>query len=180
MRTSTRFYALLAAVLITLAGCDERSISAPLLQTAPGTTPAPAESGQLTVVQLTPLAGAGYAIVCVRGANWCNMLLVVDVLLDQDVAEPWVTASFYNGSQRCGGTAPVRDSESIDPLRANTVTRLTTGNLTLSAAPDGTFCTATTRMVLQVWGERGRSAAPLLTREFPHMWTIFWSDKLED
>lgn len=39
---------------------------------------------------------------------------------------------------------------------------------------------ATTRMVVQVWGERGRSAAPLLTREFPHFWTIFWSDKWED
>lgn len=173
MRTSTRFYALFAAVLLTLAGCDERSISAPV----PGTLPAPADPGQLTVVQLTPLPGA---IICIRGANWCNMMLVVDVLLDQDVAEPWVTASFYNGSRRCGGTLPVRDSESIDPLRANTVTRLTTGQITLSAAPDGTFCTATTRMVVQVWGERGRSAAPLLTREFPHFWTIFWSDKWED
>ena len=161
------------AALLTLAGCDERSISAPV----PGTMPAPADPGQLTVVQLTPLAGA---ITCIRGANWCNTMLVVDVLLDQDVAEPWVTASFYNGSRRCGGTAPVRDSESIDPLRANTVTRLTTVHATLAAAQDGTFCTATTRMVVQVWGERGRSAAPLLTREFPHIWTIFWSDKWED
>jgi hypothetical protein len=42
MRTSTRFYALFAAALLTLAGCDERSISAPL-QTAPGTLPAPTD-----------------------------------------------------------------------------------------------------------------------------------------
>ena len=179
MRTSTPFYALFAAALLTLAGCDQQSISAPL-QNPPGTQPAPAEPGQIAVVQLTPWAGANYLIGCVRGSNWCPMMLVVDVQLDQDVAEPWITASFYNGSQRCGGTPRVRDSESIDPLRANTVTRLTTGSLTLSAAPDGTFCTATTRMVLQVWGERGRSAAPLLTREFPHSWTIFWSDTWED
>jgi hypothetical protein len=107
MRTSTRFSALFAAALLTLAGCDQQSISAPL-QNAPGTQPAPAEPGQIAVVQLTPLAGANYAIGCVRGSNWCNMLLVVDVQLDQDVAEPWVTASFYNGSQRCGGTLRVR------------------------------------------------------------------------
>jgi hypothetical protein len=179
MRTSTRFYALFAAALLTLAGCDQRSISAPL-QAAPGTMPAPAEPGQITVLQVTPLAGAGYAIGCSRDGNWCNMLLVVDVQLDQDVAEPWVTASFYNGSQRCGGTLSVRNSESIDPLRANTVTRFTTGLITLSAAQDGTFCTATTRMVVQLWGERGRSAAPLITREFAHNWTIFWSEKWED
>ena len=152
-----------------MACSDTPTITGPI----PGTMPAPAESGQLTVVQLTPLPGA---ILCIRGVNGCNMMLVVDVLLDQDVAEPWITASFYNGSRRCGGTLPVRDSESSDPRRANPVTRLTTGQITLAAAQDGTFCTATTRMVVQVWGERGRSATPLLTREFPHIWTIFWSD----
>lgn len=178
MRASTRFYALFAAALLTLA-CDQQSISAPL-QTAPATIPAPVEPGQITVLQLTPLAGAGYGIGCYREGNWCNMLLVVDVQLDQNVAEPWVTASFYNGSQRCGGTPSVRDSESIDPLRANTATRFTTGFLTLSADQNGTFCTATTRMVVQLWGERGRSAAPLLTREFAYGWTILWSEKWND
>ena len=179
MRTPTRFYASFAAALFTLAGCDQRSISAPL-PAAPGPMPAPAEPGQIAVVQVTPLAGAGYAIGCYRDGNWCNMKLVVDVQLDQDVAEPWVTASFYNGSQRCGGTLSVRDSASIDPLRANTVTRFTTGPITMSAAQDGTFCTATTRMVVQVWGERGRSAAPLLTREFAHSWTTLWSETWDD
>lgn len=171
MKTSTRFYGLFAAAVLTLAACDQRSISAPL-QTAP--------AGQITVAQVTPLAGAGYAITCIRDGNWCPMGLVVDVQLEQDVAEPWITASFYNGSQRCGGTLAVRDSESIDPLRANTVTRFTTGPATLAADQNGAFCTATTRMIVQLWGERGRSAAPLLTREFAHSWTILWSDKWED
>jgi len=105
-------------------------------------------------------------LICTPG-GWCNTVLIVDVQLDRDVAEPWVTASIYNGSQRCGGTTPVRDSESIDPLRANTVTRLTTGGLTLSKNQSGFFCDTMTKMVVQVWADRGRSPAPLLTREFP-------------
>ncbi len=179
MRISLRFCAFCAVALLTLAGCDQRSISAPL-QTAPAAMPTPAEPGQITVLQMTPFAGPGYAIVCYRAGNWCNTMLVVDVQLDQDVAEPWITASFYNGSQRCGGTLAVRDSNSIDPLHANTITRFTTAGLRMSADQNGTFCPATTKMVVQLWGDRGRSPAPLLTREFAHSWTIFWSDTWDE
>jgi hypothetical protein len=116
---------------------------------------------------------------CTPAEGWCNTILVVDVQLDRDVLEPWVTASIYNGSQRCGGTTPVRDSNSIDPLRANTVTRLTTVGLYLSANQNGTFCTAMTKMVVQVWADRGRSPAPLLTREFPDSRSIIFGSPFE-
>jgi hypothetical protein len=116
---------------------------------------------------------------CTPAEGWCNTILVVDVQLDRDVLEPWVTASIYNGSQRCGGTTPVRDSNSIDPLRANTVTRLTTVSLYLSANQNGAYCTAMTKMVVQVWADRGRSPAPLLTREFPDSRTIIFGSPFE-
>jgi|SoiMetStandDraft_5_1073268.scaffolds.fasta_scaffold287966_1 hypothetical protein len=169
MGTCPRFYGVLAAALLTLTGCDEGATSVlPAAPAALAPSPAPAETGRLDIALMTP---GGNALICAADGS-CNMMLAVDVQLDQDVSEPWITASFYNGSRRCGSTPSVRDSESIDPLRANTVTRLWTGSLRLTADQNGSFCTALTTMVLQVWGDRGRSPAPLLTREFPEYRTI--------
>jgi hypothetical protein len=161
-----------AAALLVLAGCDQQTA----LPTAPGATAGPSQTGQLDIALFSP---GGNVLMCTPAEGWCNTVLVVDVQLDRDVLEPWVTASIYNGSQRCGGTTPVRDSESIDPLRANTVTRLTTVGLYLSANQNGTFCTAMTKMVVQVWADRGRSPAPLLTREFPDNRTIIFGSPFE-
>ena len=174
MRTSPRFYAFLAGALLAVGACDQQAISTPI---APATTPTTADPGRINIAQLSP---GGNSLKCIEEGWWCTLLLVVDVQLDQDVAEPWVTASFYNGSQRCGGTLSVRDSESIDPLRASTVTRFTTGPMNLSRDHTGIFCTATTKMVVQLWSERGRSPAPLLTREFAEYRTIFYVPEWDD
>jgi hypothetical protein len=107
-----------------------------------------------------------------------DVRLTFDVQLDQEVAEPWVTVSFYNGlHQKCAGSGYPTVFQAIEPLRANTATTFRVSSLSLWLDPNGAlicrFPQTTTRMVVQLWAQRGgaRSAA-LLTREFAHSYTF--------
>ena len=85
-----------------------------------------------------------------------------------------VTVSFYNGLQRCAGSGYPNVFQTIEPLRANTATTFSVSFLALSDQ-NGTLCRlpqTTTRMVVQLWAQRGRSSAALLMREFAYSYTL--------
>lgn len=173
MNTSARFYASFAIALLSVAGCDQ-----PKTPTGPSAAAAPAPvipQGQITVQSVQPESGAtitGEA--CDGGYCISDARLAFDVQLDQEVTEPWVTVSFYDGLQRCAGSGYPNIFQMIEPLRANTATTFRVSFLALSDQ-NGTLCRlpeTTTRMVVQLWAQRGHSSAALLTREFAHSYTF--------
>jgi len=176
MRTSARFSVLCAVALLIVAGCDHSTTFA--LPTGPGGQAAPAPvipQGEITALSVQPESGATLtAEPCDGGYCIDDVQLTFDVQLDQDVTEPWVTVSFYNGLQRCAGSGYPTVFQTISPLRANTATTFRVSFLSLSDQ-NGTLCRlpqTTTRMVVQLWAQRGRSSAALLTREFAHSYTF--------
>jgi hypothetical protein len=180
MRTSARSYALFVVVLLSGAGCDHDTTST--LPTSPITPVAPAPvipQGQITVLSVQPESGAtltaepcdgGFCI----GDHTTHFRLTFDVQLDQDVTEPWVTVSFFSGLQRCAGSGYPNVFQTLEPLRAKTATTFSVSFLGLSDQ-NGTLCRlpqTTTRMVVELWAQRGRSSPALLTREFAHTYTF--------
>jgi hypothetical protein len=176
MRPPALSAAFFAAALLPLLGCNQATTSAfPTVPSAP-TAPAPVvRQGQITVPSAQPESGATLrAEPCDGGYCIHNVRFTFDVQLNQDVAEPWVTVSLYNGSQRCAGSGYPNIFQTIEPLRANTATTFRVSFLALSDH-NGTLCglpQTTTRMVVELWDQRGRSSAALLTREFAHSYTF--------
>ena len=175
MRTPALIAAFLAAALLPFVGCDQtRSAVSPTVPSAP-TAPAPVgPQGQITVLSVKPESGATLSGEPCDG-GYCierNVGFTFDVQLDQAVAEPWVTVSLYNGLQRCAGSGYPNIFQTIEPLRANTATTFTVSFLALSDHT-GILCPlpqTTTRMVVQLWAQRGRTI--LLTREFALNYTF--------
>jgi hypothetical protein len=175
MRTSAGFYAFFAVALLAGAGCDQATT--PALPTGPA-TPGPASvipQGQISVLSVQPESGATLtAEPCDGGYCIDDARLTFDVQFDQEVPEPWVTVSFYSGVQRCAGSGYPNVFQTLEPLRANTATTFTVSFLALSDQ-SGTLCRlpqTTTRMVVELWAQRGRSSPTLLTREFAHSYTF--------
>ena len=178
MRTCGRFYAFFPFALLTVAGCDKATMSA--LPTGPGEAAAPAPvvpQGQITVLSVQPESGATLTAEPCDG-GYCisdsDVRLTFEVRFDEEVREPWVTVSLYNGLQRCAGSGYPNVFQTIEPLRANTTTTFSVSFLALSDH-NGLLCPlpqTTTRMVVQLWPQRGRSSAALLTREFAHGYTF--------
>ena len=173
MRTFVSFYAFCAVALLTGAGCDSATTPLP---TAPGgpSIPAPViPQGEITVQSVHPETGATLTAEECDG-GWCvfDFKLAVDVRVDRDLAEPWVTVSFYDGLQQCAGSGYPTVYQTLEPLRANTTTRFTMDFLGLSNQT-GTRCRlpdTTTTMVVQLWAERGRVG--VLRQEFAHRYTF--------
>ena len=182
MRTPTRIAVFVAIALLPLVGCEQATTS-PSAPTAP-TAPAPAvPEGQINLLSIQPESGATLlAEPCEPGAYYyCTgegePRLTFGVHLDQEVTEPWVTVSFYNGVQRCAGSGYPTVFQPIEPLRANTTTTFGVSSLSLSLDPNGAlicrFPQTTTRMVVQLWAQRASARqAALLTREFAHRYTF--------
>src|SRR5688500_10394098 len=100
MGTSSRFSLFFAATLLAGSGCDQAST--PLIPTSPDTP-----TGKISVRSIRPDSGA--TLIADRcDGGYCihdtQLALAFDVQLNQDVGEPWVTVSLYNGSQRCAGS----------------------------------------------------------------------------
>ena len=135
--------------------------------------------GQITVVSVQPESGAtliaepcdgGYCI----GERSSDIQLTFDVQIDHEVTEPWVTVSFYNGLEKCAGSGYPNVFQTLKPLRANTATTFSVFSLALSDH-NGTLCRlpqTTTRMVVELWAQRGRSSPALLTKAFAHSFTF--------
>lgn len=161
MSIPLRIAALFAVALLPLIGCDQAT-TLPSVPSAP-TAPAPAgPQGQINVLSVRPESAATLvAEPCEPGAAYyCtsegDVRLTFDVQLDQEVAEPWVTVSFYNGlHQKCAGSGYPTVFQAIEPLRANTATTFRVSSLSLWLDPNGAlmcrFPQTTTRMVVQLW-----------------------------
>ena len=174
MRTPARFYAFLAITLLAGAGCDHPTHALPAGPSAPA-APAPAiPAGRITVMSARPEPGATLTADLCDGGYCVDARFTFEVQVDRDVAEPWVTASFYNGSQPCANSGHPTVYETLEPLRADSATTFTVWGLGLSNQ-DGTLCRlpqTTTTMIVRLWDQRGRSSTPLLTREFAHSYTF--------
>ena len=98
--------------------------------------------------------------------------MTLDVQYGADVSEAVVTASFYNGSQRCGMAYSAMPGPALT-ARSHAVS-FTASTISLSDEDHPLLCplpATTTRVVVQLW-ERGRPAVPLLTKEFGHTYTF--------
>jgi hypothetical protein len=182
MNAPTHIAAFLAVALLPLIGCDQVA-TPPSVPSAPTPLAPAGPQGQITVLSVQPESGATLVTEpCEPGATYyCTSegepRLTFDVELDQEVTEPWVTASFYNGSQRCVGSGYPTVSQPLEPLAANTTTTFRVSSLSLSLDVNGAlicrFPQTTTRMVVQLWDKRGgRFSTSLLTREFAHGYTF--------
>jgi hypothetical protein len=86
-------------------------------------------------------------------------------------------SAFFERFTRTVGMPPMEYPtvfQTIEPLRANTTTTFRVSFLALSSGP-GILCPlpqTTTRMVVQLWAQRGRTNTSLLTREFAHSYTF--------
>ena len=179
-----RIAAFIALALLPLFGCDQAETSAPSVPSAP-TAPTPAVSqGQITVRSVQPESGAMLVTEpCEPGATYyCTSegepRLTFDVRFDQEITEPWVTVSFYNGlNQPCAGSGYPTVFQPLEPLRANTTSTFRVSSLSLRMDPFGAlicrFPQTTTRMVVQLWAQRAAARqGALLTQEFAHTYTF--------
>jgi|RhiMethySRZTD1v2_1073278.scaffolds.fasta_scaffold902738_1 hypothetical protein len=150
-------------------GCDSSAASSP---TSPSVSPTPSApvppaQGQITVLSVQPESGATIvAEPCDGGYCSFDPRFTFDVQLDRSVDEPWVTVSLFSGSQRCASSGFPNTLQALTPLQASTATKFEVSFLALSG-PNGTLCQlpkTTTRMVVELWAQRGR--ASLLTQEF--------------
>ena len=95
--------------------------------------------------------------------------MTLDVEFGSGVTTAVVTASFYNGSKRCG----VAYSGGV-PLAAGIGTAFNLRLIELSDEYAQLHCqlpAETTRIVTQLW-EATRPATPLLTHAFDHTYTL--------
>jgi hypothetical protein len=95
-----------------------------------------------------------------------------DVQYSADVTEALVTASVYNGPQRCGMAFSTVPGPSL--TGGSNAISFTVSTISLSDEEHPLLCplpATTTRLVVQLW-ERGRPATPLLTKEFDHTYTF--------
>jgi hypothetical protein len=174
-----------AAVLIfvTLSACDSSSVRDasfpnPTAPASPPAPPPPAAQGDITIRSIEPASGARLAV---RECEWYSWYvdmcadrapMTFDVLYRGSVSEAVVTAGFYKNVSRCGiaysgtpGPSLGGGSESVS---------FTVSMISLSDEYNRLLCplpATTTRLVVQLW-ERGRPAAPLLTKEFVHTYTF--------
>jgi hypothetical protein len=169
VRRSACFGGTLLAALV-LAACDNTNATAP--------TSVPTTQGEITIRSIE--LGSG-ATLSVRQCEWYTWyvemcadrsLMTFDVLYPEGVSEAVLTASFYNGSQRCGiAYSPLPGP----PLRAGgSAFPMTVSAISLSDEDHRLLCplpATTTRVVVQLW-ERNRTAAPLLAKEFAHTYTF--------
>ena len=143
--------------------------------TAPSPPPLSA-AGKITLRSIAPESGSTLAVVeCANSFNTrfkdlCAepLQMTVDVEFDGSVSNAVVTASFYNGSQRCGmassGSSPFAGSRASFDLQ---VMELSDEYVQLHCP----LPAATTRLVVSLWEARS-PATPLLTQEFAHSYTL--------
>ena len=168
--------------LATLTACDGGANQLPArpprvqLPTAPSPPSSTTASGQITVRSIAPGSGATLTVrECASHLfdfkSLCAepLQMTVDLEFTSPVPNAVVTASFYNGSQRCGVaySGPV-------PLAAGSPTSFDLRLIELSDEYVQLHCqlpAETTRMVIQLW-EATSPAAPLLTQAFAHTYTL--------
>lgn len=142
--------------------------------------PVPAATGDITIRSITPATGATLRVrECENGGigffvSTCadQLRMTFDALIDRDIPNAVLTASFYDRQLRCGSAYSSRTA-----LAAGSRAALSTSDLVFSyEADDRTLVqpcplpSTTTRIVVQLWGTS--PATPLLTREFAATYTF--------
>jgi hypothetical protein len=173
------FVAATLVALVAVNACDDASgrdgsVANPI-PTAPSP---PAPQGEITVRSVTPVSGATLTVQRCEWYSWIEDFcadrspMTFDVRYGADVSEAVVTAGFYSGSQRCGMAYSTIPGPQL--TAGSDAVSFTVSTISLSDEDHPLLCplpATTTRMVVQLW-ERGRPAAPLLTKEFDHTYTF--------
>jgi hypothetical protein len=168
MRPSARLYLLLAIALLVGNSCDQQAEN----PATPTPIVVPPPQGEINATSIQPDSGATLdAEVCDGGYCTDDVRFAFDVQLNQDVGEPWLTVRLYDGSRQCAASGFPNIFQTLTPLRANTPARFEVSSLGISETTYGSYCefpSNTTKMVVQLWPQRGRESLPLLTKEFAY------------